>query len=215
MVLFLCSLPGCGGDSVEIRTYGTEDTAAVTASELPGRDTDTSDPGRSVTVTEQPQDTGTKTAEATIVVHVCGAVRVAGVYHLPEGSRVADAVALAGGCKEDAAEYAVNLARQLSDGEQVYIPTVREAEEGVEPAGSEGSGPQSPKEETESDGRVDINHAGADRLADLPGIGPGKAADIIAYREKNGEFQKPEDLMKVPGIKEGTYQKLKDRIYVK
>ncbi len=140
-------------------------------------------------------------AEAEVIyVHVCGAVRDPGVVALPAGSRGEDAVLEAGGFGENAAEAAVNLAERLEDGMQLYIPTKEEAENGRNP---------------EDSGLVDINRADAALLCTLPGIGEARADAIIAYRESNGAFQSPEDIMQVPGIKEGAYEKLKDKITVR
>lgn len=134
-----------------------------------------------------------------IYVDVCGAVVTPGVYILPPDARVCDAVKAAGGFREDAAAYTVNQAGLLSDGEQLYIRSVSE---------------QDTMQQTQQieDGLVNINTATKEQLMQLPGIGETKAADIIAYRDAHGDFAKPEDLMQVPGIKEGLYEKLKERI---
>lgn len=139
-----------------------------------------------------------------IYVDICGEVEAPGVYCLDEGARVCDAVAAAGGFTPDAAGKAVNQARTLQDGEQVLIPSAAEAEEGEQDGNGTGM----------SDGLVNINTADASGLMTLPGIGEAKAADIISYRTEHGNFQKKEDLMQVPGIKEGLYQKLEDKIKV-
>lgn len=213
MVLLFCSASGCGDTDVRIRTCVTEDDGTDSGMEIgmeafAGNATEDehTDASRST-------DTlGTKKAETTaLVVHVCGAVAAQGIYTLSEGSRVADAVKAAGGMRTDAAEAAVNLAREITDGEQIYIPTEAEWQNGH----GSGFGTLSEQDASGSDGQVDINHADASLLTTLPGIGATRAADIIAYRDAHGSFEKTEDLMKVPGIKEGTYQKLKDHICVK
>jgi len=208
MVLFFCSLSGCNDSGVQIRTYVTEDGGTGTGTES-GMEVVTESVAEN---SSRSTDTvRTKKAETVeVVVHVCGAVAAPGVYTLPEGSRVADAVKAAGGVSKDAAEAAVNLAREITDGEQIYIPTIEEWEDG-QVSGSDASAKQGA---SGSDGKVDINHADAGQLTTLPGIGATRAADIIAYRDAHGSFGKTEDLMKVPGIKEGTYQKLKDHICV-
>ncbi|MCI8691874.1 MAG: ComEA family DNA-binding protein [Lachnospiraceae bacterium] len=136
-------------------------------------------------------------------VYVCGAVANPGVVEIPAGSRAEDALRAAGGFGPEAARTAVNLADWVSDGQMLYFPTEEEAVESK-------SG-----EETEADGIVNINTADAAQLCTLPGIGESRAADIIAYREANGEFQSCEEIMKVPGIKTGAYEKIKDKIKVK
>ena len=141
-----------------------------------------------------------------IKVYVCGAVRCPGVVELSPGSRVEDALRAAGGFGENAAQEAVNLADWVSDGQQLYFP-----ETGGEMAGQETAVRETEKEQ----GLVNINTAGPDRLCTLPGIGPSRAADIVAYREKNGGFSSCSDIMKVSGIKNSVYEKICDMITVK
>lgn len=136
-------------------------------------------------------------------VYVCGAVEYPGVYALAGNSRIYEAVDMAGGFREDARKEAVNQAGMVSDGQMVYIPSEEEAESGIaEEAGFL------------ADGRIDLNTATAEQLMTLPGIGESKAGNIIRYREEHGAFASVEDLMKVEGIKEGTYNRLKDSIKV-
>ena len=141
-------------------------------------------------------------------VYVCGAVACPGVVEIPQGSRIEDALSAAGGFLPEALEGAVNLADWARDGQMLYFPG--EGEEAArKPAQEEqpyGNG---------QDGLVDINAAGAALLCTLPGIGESRAADIIAYREAHGGFTCREDIMKVPGIKAGVYEKICDKITVK
>lgn len=135
-----------------------------------------------------------------ICVHVCGEVEHPGVVMLPLGSRAWEAVEAAGGLTESAEDASVNLAAVLQDGEKLYIPAIGEAV---------------PEPEASEDSKlVNLNTADADRLQSLPGIGESRAADILAYREKNGGFHSVEEIMQVPGIKESTYEKLKDKITI-
>ena len=136
-----------------------------------------------------------------ICVHISGAVKNPGVYHLPGGSRLIDAIGLAGGFSADADEDFLNLASAVEDGLKYHVPTKEETEGLVLPADT-----------AVSDGRIDINHAGADELMQLNGIGEGKARAIIAYREEHGAFATIEDIKKVSGIGESTYAKFKDDI---
>lgn len=109
---------------------------------------------------------------------------------------------LAGGFTKDAAEEAVNLAEPVTDGMQVIIPT-KEAEQ------------QKKTEEVRSrSGMVNINTATAEELCSLPGVGESRAQDIITYRTKHGAFQTIEEIMQVSGIKEGLFEKIKDKIYI-
>ena len=142
-----------------------------------------------------------------ISVHVCGAVKEPGVYYIDEGSRVHQAVELAGGFTENAASSYVNLADVVSDGEQIYIPTEEEAEKGelTPPGNIAGS----------KDTLVNINTADISELTTLAGIGESKAEAIIAYRENVAAFENPEDIINVSGIGESIYDKIKDSIKVK
>ena len=133
-----------------------------------------------------------------VCVYICGAVADPGVYTLPAGSRGADALEAAGGFSEGADPASVNLAEFLEDGMMIVVSEVHAAGEG-EPRGT---------------GKINLNTADAAALTTLPGIGAGKAEEIIRYRERNGMFKKPEDLMKVPGIKEKAFERVKDKIIV-
>lgn len=149
-----------------------------------------------VTQTECEEDE--KESSEEIYVYVCGAVLQEGVYRLQEGSRIYEAVELAGGFREDAATTGVNQAQVLEDEMTVYVPTIDEAL----------------AEETISDGKVDLNRASKEELMTLSGVGESRAESIIKYREQNGGFQTIEDIMKVSGIKEGLFEKIKDFIKV-
>ena len=147
-----------------------------------------------------------------ISVHICGAVVNPGVYILSAGSRIFEGIEAAGGFSEDACEDFVNLAQTLQDGQRIVIPTMEEAE-----AAAQDSTYQEewlPEETQSADGRVNINTASEQELSAISGIGAGKAAAIIRYRQENGSFSSVEDIMKVSGIKEGTYEKIKDKITV-
>ena len=155
----------------------------------------------SVPVTETPEET--ERQEAFIRVYVCGAVSNPGVVEIPQGSRVEDALAAAGGFGADAGREAVNLADWVSDGQKVYFPREGEAAE------------ESAAQSQAASGLVNINTADAAQLCTLPGIGESRARDIISYREANGSFESCEDIMKVPGIKTAAYEKIRDKITVK
>lgn len=148
----------------------------------------------------------------TVVVHVGGAVADPGVRELAEGSRVQDAVDASGGFAEGAAPDALNLARVLSDGEQVVVPTLEEAAgaQGAD-AGAAGAGASSG---SAAGGRVNINRATAAELDTLPGVGPSTAEKIVADREANGPFATTEDLKRVSGIGDKKYEELADLVCV-
>ncbi|MDO4340521.1 MAG: helix-hairpin-helix domain-containing protein [Eubacteriales bacterium] len=152
--------------------------------------------------------------EAEIYVDVCGAVAEPGVYSLKPGSRVFQAIELAGGLLPEAAAEYVNRAKGLTDGEQVYIPTREEAETGDLLI----TAPQPEKQEaasaSETGGKVNLNTADAEELMTLKGIGATRADAILAYRAEHGGFSSIEEIMNVQGIKEGTFEKIKDNIAV-
>ncbi|HQX17749.1 MAG TPA: ComEA family DNA-binding protein [Anaerolineales bacterium] len=145
--------------------------------------------------------------EAPIVVHITGAVPRPGVYALPQGARVQDAISAAGGFLADADKTGINLARLIEDGEKLDIPLAEGSSLVVEPV----SVPTEPAASTEL---IDINSASQSELETLPGIGPTTARKIIDYREENGPFQAIEDIMNVSGIGPGTYERMKDLITV-
>ena len=152
-------------------------------------------------------------AKDAIVVDVAGAVASPGVVELKDGARVADALDAAGGLAEDADLTSVNRAALLTDGQRVYVPRVGEQVAPVEGDGSGGvaaDGAQS----TATGQAVNINDADLAELDALPGVGPATAQAIIDDREANGPFTAPEDLMRVSGIGEKKYEKLKSSICV-
>ena len=128
-------------------------------------------------------------------------------------SRVFQAIEAAGGFLPEAAASAVNQAQPVSDGQQIYVPTQEEAEEGALPAAIQPADPGS--ETTDANGVVNINTADAAALKSLSGIGDAKAQAILTYREEHGFFSSIEEIMQVPGIKESTFSAIKDKIAVK
>ncbi|GFI22546.1 ComE operon protein 1 [Lachnospiraceae bacterium] len=148
-----------------------------------------------------------------IYIYVCGAVELPGVYCLEEGSRLYEAIALAGGLSIDADENCLNMARQIVDGEQIVILTQAEAALQKE-AGTY----RFPMDEntsataTQGSSLVNINTATVAELTTVSGIGESRAQAIVAYREKNGSFGSIEEIKKVDGIKEGLFSKIKDKI---
>ena len=149
-----------------------------------------------------------------IYVYVCGAVNCPDVYALSEGSRICDAIAKAGGLREDADSMSVNLAQIVYDGQMLRIYTQEEVLAGVNSSKESISGNQSFKEEVTLDDRININTATKHQLMTLPGIGNAKADAILTYRTKQGAFDKIEDLMKIPGIKEGVFEQIKEQIRI-
>jgi len=209
-------LSGCGGNGLRIETQISEEQSSGEQSSEEKSD-QISETGSDL-ISEEKMERASGAASSQVVVYLCGAVVMEGLYSLEKGSRVGDALELAGGFAGDAARDYVNLARILTDGEMIYFPTEKEAADGS--AADKSAGPDagesgvSGERKEDSDSRIDINTADISELTTLPGIGETRAKDILDYREKNGGFKKPEDLMKVPGIKEGTFNKLKDLIKV-
>lgn len=144
--------------------------------------------------------TGSSADHSTITVHVAGLVSRPGLVELPEGSRVADAVAAAGGLLPGARAESINLAAALSDGQQIVVSGA----EGDSPATASGS----------PDGKIHLNQATAAELDSLPGVGPVIAERIVSYRAENGPFQSVEDLLDVPGIGEAKLADLRDHVQV-
>jgi len=135
------------------------------------------------------------TASAELVVDVAGAVARPGLYHLAIGTRIADAVAAAGGLTRRADATLVNLAAPLADGEQVLVPA-----RGAAAAPGSAPSPSAP---------VDLNTATADELDALPGVGPATAQKIIEYRQAHGPFRDVAELEGVPGIGPSKVAELK------
>ena len=142
-----------------------------------------------------------------ITVDVKGAVKSPGIYDLPVGSRVNDAVQKAGGLTEQADSKSLNLAQKVSDEALVYVPT-----KGEEVASQQaGSGAPS---STSKDKKVNLNKASLEELKQVKGLGGKRAQDIIDHRETNGKFKSVDELKKVSGIGAKTIEKLKDYVTV-
>ena len=146
--------------------------------------------------------------QSGLFIHICGEVTEPGVYELPAGSRIYEAVEMAGGFTPEASKSYVNLAQTLRDGDKIEIPA-----EGEEPSVPAGQGEAAA--ESMADDLVDINTASRQELCTIPGVGESRADSIISYREQNGGFSRIEDIMKVEGIKEGMFAKMKDKICVR
>ncbi len=141
-----------------------------------------------------------------MTVHVAGRVRTPGVVTLPAGSRVADALDAVGGALKGADLAAVNLARPLTDGEQVLVPKLGHraaAGPAPEPAPRAGTGSAGP-----AAGPVDLNAATPAQLEELPGVGPVLAERIVEWRTQHGRFSSVEELAEVAGIGETTLAEL-------
>ena len=155
-----------------------------------------------------------ETVITRIVVHVDGAVKKPGVYELdlPEGARVADVVDAAGGLSKDADTTSLNLAACVEDAMKVHVPAKGEAVGTSQPETSQAAAANSPSRV--STGLININTASSEQLDDLPGVGEATANAIVRDREANGPYKSPEDLMRVSGIGEKKFEKMKDKICV-
>lgn len=149
--------------------------------------------------------TGVAVSPDAVYVHVAGAVTTPGLYRLFDAARVVDAIAAAGGFTADADRAAVNLARAVSDGEQIVVPVAGQPP----PPGAAG-----PADVTPGDGRVNLNTADVAALDTLPRIGPAMAQRIIDWRDENGRFTSVEDLLAVPGIGDKMLEALRELVTV-
>ncbi len=162
--------------------------------------------GAFVWVTSQPQKVSLSNKEpseaaevsvnqAKIFVHIAGKVKHPGIYQLDSGARVFDVVLLAGGFTKKANQSSINLARVVTDGEQIVI----------------GSG-ASQEILNNSQSFISLNQSSVSTLEDLPGVGPALAARIVDWREANGGFKSKEDLLNVAGIGDKLYSSIKDLV---
>lgn len=147
----------------------------------------------------------------TVFVDVKGAVNYPGVFELTDEHRIIDAIELAGGYTAEADPNLINHAQKLVDEMVIYVPQVGEEVPELLELAVAGSATKSGESNS---GKVNLNKASEAELATLPGIGPSKAQAIIAYRDETGKFQTIDDLKKVTGIGEKTYDRLKDLIEI-
>ncbi len=164
---------------------------------------------------------------AVVYVHICGCVVRPGVYELPAGSRIYEALEAAGSITEEGDGDFLNLALEAEDGMKVEVPDREQArlwrEQGMGPEGTAVSSGQTSGKvfvgqgaggRQADSGKVNLNTASREELMTLTGIGESRADAIIRYREMYGGFQSIEDVMNVSGIKEGAFEKIKDSITV-
>lgn len=201
-VLSCCiMLSGCAksGDTMEI-VWAESGQEADTISEEISTEVELS--------VEQAFDIKEQEDKEKIYVYICGAIQNPGVYEADLGSRLYNIVELAGGMTTQADTEYVNLARTVTDGEQIIIWTKEETknmEYVTYPT----------QQQNQTDGKVNINTASKTQLTAITGIGDSRAQAIIEYRESKGLFSSIEDIKKVDGIKDGLFEKIKDNITVK
>jgi competence protein ComEA len=199
------------GHSVEIAAN------ARTASPDEGPGDPAGDPGGAAGVDDP--GSAASPGDPVLFVHVLGAVARPGLFEVHEGARVVDVVAAAGGLLPDADQAGVNLARPLTDGEQLYIPAQGEVPPGgaAPPgAGADGAAPigGAPGSAGGAAAKVNLNTATLADLDTLPRIGPMMAQRILDYRDAEGRFTSVDDLQNVTGIGEKTFAALKDLVTV-
>lgn len=175
--------------------FRTSEKESVTIEDLTPQMTSEVIPENQTNVTENPK---------RMMVDVKGAVKTPGVYDAKQGERIIDLVKKAGGFTMEANQNQVNLAQYIEDEMVIFVPSIDE----TGPNNLKGPG-------TPNNGLINLNIATESELQTLPGIGPAKAIAIIEFRETNGGFQTIEDLKKISGIGEKTYEKLEALISVK
>lgn len=246
-VILLCTLFGCHKEQNDLIFEETEkkiieesentDRNSVEQYEDTHEESDVPDPVTGRVEETRPDEEGKErnteageaaTIQQSCVVHVCGAVEQPGVYELPPGSRIYQAIDLAGGMNTDADPDFLNQADYVFDGEKIYVPTREETEQmdtrqQTVTMSSEGTADRLTNEQngnrqeaggSGASGLVNLNTASEEQLCTLPGIGSSKARSIIAYREEHGSFERIEGIMDVAGIKDGLFQKIKAYITV-
>lgn len=166
-------------------------------------------PGVEVTHEESSQTDEEDVRRSSIFVHVTGSVVAPGLYELDEGARVSQAIQAAGGFSEDALQDSVNLARELTDGEQVVVASQSTQADTEDADGS----PQTSSSGVVG-GKVNLNLASIEELMTLDGVGEATAGKIIAYREEHGSFASIDELKEVSGIGEKKFEAVKDAITV-
>lgn len=164
---------------------------------------------------ESEQVASAQSQTASLFVHVGGSVAHPGLYELAGDARVQQAIDAAGGFAEEAAVDALNLAREVKDGEQIIVPNLQQVT-GSEaaPAAADPGVSAASSGKTFANGKIDINTATADQLQQLNGVGPALAQRIVADRQAGGPFKTVEDLKRVSGIGDKKYASLADSICV-
>lgn len=171
-----------------------------------------------------------QTESVRFYVHICGEVNNPGVYEMEPGSRIFQAVEMAGGLTEEAADQCLNMAQEIGDGMKITVPSREQlgqtgeagAKEGtagvpgewIEFPGGSGKGSGGAAEGAGEEKKVNLNTASKEELMALRGIGEARAEDIIRYREEFGPFRTIEEIMNISGIKEAAFRKIKDSITV-
>ncbi len=184
LFLLISILAGCKDEAVQVSL--SDETAAETTADR-----------------ESPSD-------ALIYVYISGAVKSPGVYPVKEGTRIFSLIEMAGGFTKKARRDCLNQAEPVSDGQTVHVMSKREYQRSKSQSGQ--TGDETPREA--ADKKININTASEQELMTLPGIGQVKAAAIMEYREKNGNFTDVEKIKDVSGIGDSTFSKLEGMITI-
>ncbi|HQF96680.1 MAG TPA: helix-hairpin-helix domain-containing protein [Microthrixaceae bacterium] len=199
-----------GPAEVTLPRAGTEPAGVTVAAAPSGGATGGAADGTASTTVPR---SGSSVDPGTVVVHVAGAVAAPGLVTLPAGSRVADAVARAGGLRADADGDRINLAAPVSDGVRVFIPVVGQPDPPLAVAVT--GGPAESASATPSPTQpLDLNTATAEQLEALPGVGPSTAAAIVAYRTEHGQFRSVDELQEVRGIGPAKFEAVESSVTV-
>ncbi len=185
-IVALAAVGLVGGYGVAMRAKPKAERIALSASPAPGG--------------------AAKTGGRQIYVHVGGAVHRPGLYEVPDGSRVFDAVQVAGGATDSADLDSLNLASKVKDGDKILVPA--RVEPGADPPPGAASAGRA------AGGLINLNSATLEQLDSLPGVGPSTAQKIIDYRTQHGGFRSVDELMEVPGIGPAKFAELKDKVTV-
>lgn len=187
VILSALTLSGCE-DSNDVKVYEVKNDEEMSDEVIENTDT----------------QSDTEPTEEYVYVQLCGAVSNPGVYRILSGTRIYEAVEIAGGLSEEADTRAVNMAKPVADEMQIYIPAIGETNNGTVTQFLE---------DTQKE-LLNINEATKEELMELPGIGESKAEAIIAYRKEHGVIKDITELMNISGIKEAAFSKIKDKIKV-
>ena len=191
--------------STKMETVVMEDTVNVASSNADGGES------------KQVLPVGSSSASSQWVVYLTGAVKKPGVYSIPSGARIFQALQSAGGFAADADQEAINLAAAAADGAHIHFPRKGESAAVQQQAGQSGSaalGAGASASGKAHDGSININSASASELEAISGVGPKTAQAIVAYREANGPFARAEDVMLVKGIGAKKFEAMKGQISV-
>lgn len=212
--LFYCSifLSGCKTDAETIILQKNESEDSVLQDEIIQQDAEQTQQSQNEDESVSNQDVlneneAIEEETQDAYVYVCGAVQYPGVYRIEANARVFEAIALAGGLREDACQEAINQAEIVQDGQRIVVPTISQWEK-------DGAVIENAEKETSSNDLVNINTADEKELCELSGIGQAKAEAIVQYRQENGNFSSVDEIKNVTGIGEGLYNRIKDKIKV-